>query len=103
LEVLLPQAVVREVEEVRARSELAVQVEAPTSMAREELDTLRMSKPAPLTSLISATEAETETKPVLGLVVVVVEPDPQERLVAMELAEQVDLVMHPTSPAQRFV
>jgi hypothetical protein len=35
--------------------------------------------------------------------VVVVEPDPQEPLVAMELAEQVDLVMHPTSPAQRFV
>jgi hypothetical protein len=24
-------------------------------------------------------------------------------LVAMELAEQVDLAMHPTSPAQRFV
>jgi tRNA(Ser,Leu) C12 N-acetylase TAN1 len=103
LEALLPQAVVLEVEEVRARSELVVRVPAQTSMVREERATRRTSKPAPLTSLFLEIEVETETTPVLGLVVVVVEPDPQERLVAMELAEQVDLVMHPTSPAQRFV
>jgi hypothetical protein len=61
-----------------------------------------MSKPAPLTSLILATEAETETTPVLGLVVAVVERDPQAQKAAMELAEQVDLVIYLTSPAQRF-
>jgi hypothetical protein len=61
-----------------------------------------MSKPAPLTSLISATEAETETILVLGLVVEVVERDPQVQMAAMELAEQVDLVMSLTSSAQRF-
>jgi hypothetical protein len=103
LEALVPQVVVREVEELRALSELVVRAEAPTSTVREERATLRTSKPAPLTSLFLEIEVETETTPVLGLVVVVVEPDPQERLVAMELAEQVDLVMHPTSPAQRFV
>jgi tRNA(Ser,Leu) C12 N-acetylase TAN1 len=72
-------------------------------MAREELDILRTSKQAPPTLLSLETEAETETTPVLGLVVVAVERDPQAQMAAMELAEQVDLVMHPTSPAQRFV
>ena len=79
-----------------ARLELVVRVVVPTSMVREERATLQMFKPVPRASLFLVTEAETETTPVFGPVVEVVELDPKEQLLAMELAEQVDLVTYRT-------
>jgi hypothetical protein len=96
LEPLAPQVEVQEVVVPAARLELVVRVVVPTSMAREELATLQMFKQPPLTLLILETEVETETTPVFGLVVEVVELDPKEQLPAMELAEQVDLVTYRT-------
>jgi hypothetical protein len=55
-----------------------------------------MFKPVPRASLFLVTEAETETTPVFGPVGEVVELDPKEQLLAMELAEQVDLVTYRT-------
>jgi hypothetical protein len=90
-----------EVEPV-ARSELVVRVVVPTGTVRGERATLQMFKPVPLASLFLVTEVETETTPALGLAVEEVALDPQAQLPAMELVEQVDLVMYLTSPVQIF-
>jgi hypothetical protein len=52
-----------------------------------------MFNAVPLASLFLVTEVETETTPALGLAVEEVALDPQAQLPAMELVEQVDLVM----------
>jgi hypothetical protein len=93
LQVLVPQVEVQEVEDPVARSELADQVEAPTTIAREERATLRMFKPVPQTSPFLETEAATDTTQAPGLVVAVEGLDPQAQQPPMVMAEQVDLVM----------